>query len=258
MKSRVPSGRASARTPQWPLSRVRSPYSDPRDRVVFESGQVSLCRSLHALLKALLNRQFRKAWIRHPIVPLLPKHYVTGVAKGRLPGFVQASANVVRMPVGENDRVNLVRLNPFGAKKRQQFPLIGLRTIHSYARIYQHPVSPGINQKIGVRKFDLLGVLSALAQPRLVVLLGEAGQKHSNRLRRSIILDGDARKASYLKAIGLELHCYSPRPCEIPIRRIRSCKRTSLRNLSSLASAARQRGNQVHRSSYAVSRHVRA
>ena len=69
-------------------------------------------------LKLASTGNFCKARVRHPKIPFRPKHDVTSVGKSRLTGFVQVSANMVRMPVGKNDRADLVRFNPFGPKKR--------------------------------------------------------------------------------------------------------------------------------------------
>src|SRR5579864_6845447 len=93
--------------------------------------KVLLRRSQYHLLETLLDCQFREAWTRHPIVPLLPKRHVTGVGKGRLALFIQASANVIRMAVGKNNRADLVRLNPFGSKKRKQPSWGRPHSIHS-------------------------------------------------------------------------------------------------------------------------------
>src|SRR5207302_8429206 len=191
-------------------------------------------------------------------IPFLLKRHVTGVGKGRLAVIIQASADVVRMAVGKNDRVDLVRLNPFGSKKGKQFSRNRPHAIHSYPRIYQYSLSSGVDEEANIWKIDFLRVLTALAQQGFVLLLGQVRQKHSNGVTRSVIHDGEARKASQLEAKGLGLHTYSSCHCEIPTRRMSLCRRGSLCNLSILASAARQRGSQVHRSSHPVSRHVSA
>src|SRR5271169_507404 len=162
------------------------------------------------------------------------------------------------MAVGKNDRADLVRLNPFGSQKRKQLSRGRPEAIHSYPRVHEHQLTSGVDEETNIGKIDFLRVLAALVQQRFVLLLGQVRQKHCKGVTRSVIHDGEARKASQLERKGLGLHTYSPCHCEIPVRRMRSWKRASARKLSSLPSAIRQRNSQVHRSAYAFSRHASA
>ncbi len=71
---------------------------------------------------------------------------------------------MVRVAVGENDRADLVRLNPFGSKQGKEFSRGRPHAIHSYPRIYQHPLTSGVDEETNIGKIDFLRVLTALAQ----------------------------------------------------------------------------------------------
>jgi len=151
-----------------------------------------LRRGQYHLLETVVDWQFREAWTRHPKIPFLPERHVTGVGKCRLAVFIQASADVVRVAVGENHRADLVRLNPFGSKEGKEFSRGRPHAIHSYPRIYQHPLTSGVDEETNIGKIDFLRALAALAQQGFVLLPGQVRQKHSNGITHSVIHDGEA------------------------------------------------------------------
>jgi hypothetical protein len=71
--------------------------------------------------------------------------------------------------------------------------------IHSYLRIYQHPLTSGVDEGTSIGKNDFLRFLTALAQQRFVQLPGQVRQKHSNGVTRTVIHNSKARKASHLQ-----------------------------------------------------------
>jgi hypothetical protein len=135
------------------------------------------------------------------------------VRERRLACIVDIAPEVVGMPVGEDDGVDVLGLDPHGLQVALEVP--GSRGEIPRPRIDQHPVRAGVDQQADVRAHPLR------PSPRLQTVFGErlfqwlfrrVGKEEHRGLvvRKGTVIDSRAFEGPDVEAMDIGLHASFP------------------------------------------------
>lgn len=164
-------------------------------------------------LAMIIDAQLRQVGLRGPKIPFVLPHDVASVGEGWFALTVDVPADVVRMTMRENDRVDVLRGNPFGLQIGNQFTCGRRKTAR--ACVHQNMVPTLVNQQADVRADVLLPLLRIeimLLQNSSKALFGRVHEKiyefvlGGARIRKSTIADHYAFEIPYVEPISFRAH----------------------------------------------------
>ncbi len=115
-------------------------------QLALNRGEVLACESQLPLSYMFIELCFRLS--RGPELPLILPHYIPGVGESWPPLVVSVPTDVVWMSVGDDDRVNVLRRNPYSLQVLNKLSCAWGKTIGT--RIHQHLMLACVNCQANV------------------------------------------------------------------------------------------------------------
>jgi hypothetical protein len=152
---------------------------------------------------------------------------------------------MIAVRMSEHDDIDLARIDAARAQRGEKPTRSRPPRAYAAARVDQHSVAPGVDEKADVRQIDHVDGFAALDQDRRVSVLRQIRGEHLQRVSRLVVLDRETAKSPdvELKCRFGHAHASAPTPARPILRRI-SWNRASARSASKRASTVTARINQ--------------